>query len=331
MAEYVSMKWYEETIIQITVGAKCLQGLKRNLFKMKLITALTLLVRPTLLLKIIRSAKGDKANGFVKSYKSLMSRGKPTADFTDAEMLWLVWETTREAISTLLPPPLKPAAKPVAVAFLADYPSTNFSVPYKESALLIRASYKGSEGYYCLSMPVTDDMAMAGGREGWGYPKKMANISFSRTGDSAEGYTQRHGIKFMQVKAKLTNKVNDDNAALDELLALGINPNGEFSDRSFLFKHSPSPVANGIFDYPPLLVEGFTRMRPKKFLWAETEIDITPSKYDPWGEVPVERMLGGFYCVGDNSMLHGNVLQKVNALEFLPHAFLKWEFDQNRS
>lgn len=331
MAEYVSMKWYEETIIQITVGAKCLQGLKRNLFKMKLITALTLLVRPTLLLKIIRSAKGDKANGFVKSYKSLMSRGKPTADFTDAEMLWLVWETTPEAISTLLPPPLKPAAKPVAVAFLADYPSTNFSVPYKESALLIRASYKGSEGYYCLSMPVTDDMAMAGGREGWGYPKKMANISFSRTGDSAEGYTERHGIKFMQVKAKLTNKVNDDNAALDELLALGINPNGEFSDRSFLFKHSPSPVANGIFDYPPLLVEGFTRMRPKKFLWAETEIDITPSKYDPWGEVPVERMLGGFYCVGDNSMLHGNVLQKVNALEFLPYAFLKWEFDQNRS
>lgn len=298
---------------------------------MKLITALTLLVRPTLLLKIIRSAKEDKANGFVKSYKSLKSRGKPTADFTDAEMLWLVWETTPEAISTLLPPPLKPAAKPVAVAFLADYPSTNFSVPYKESALLIRASYKGSEGYYCLSMPVTDDMAMAGGREGWGYPKKMANISFSRTGDSAEGYTERHGIKFMQVKAKLTNKVNDNNAALDELLALGINPNGEFSDRSFLFKHSPSPVANGIFDYPPLLVEGFTRMRPKKFLWAETEIDITPSKYDPWGEVPVERMLGGFYCVGDNSMLHGNVLQKVNALEFLPYAFLKWEFDQNRS
>lgn len=298
---------------------------------MKLITALTLLVRPTLLLKIIRSAKEDKANGFVKSYKSLMSRGKPTADFTDAEMLWLVWETTPEAISTLLPPPLKPAAKPVAVAFLADYPSTNFSVPYKESALLIRASYKGSEGYHCLSKPVNDDMAMAGGREGWGYPKKMANISFSRTGDSAEGYTERHGIKFMQVKAKLTNKVNDDNAALDELLALGINPDGEFSDRSFLFKHSPSPVANGIFDYPPLLVEGFTRMRPKKFLWAETEIDITPSKYDPWGEVPVERMLGGFYCVGDNSMLHGNVLQKVNALEFLPYAFLKWEFEQNRS
>jgi len=83
MAEYVSMKRSEITIIQITAGAKGLQGLKRNSFEMKLITALTLLVRPTLLLKIIHSAKEDKANGFVKSYKSLMSRGKPTADFTN--------------------------------------------------------------------------------------------------------------------------------------------------------------------------------------------------------------------------------------------------------
>ncbi len=29
---------------------------------------------------------------------------------------------------------------------------------------------------YCLSMPVDDDMAMAGGREAFGYPKKMAEV-----------------------------------------------------------------------------------------------------------------------------------------------------------
>lgn len=251
--------------------------------------------------------------------------------FTNAEMLNLVWETTPEAIAKLLPPPLKPASSPLVFAFIADYPSTNFSVPYKESALLIRASYKGEEGFYCLSMPVTDDMAMAGGREGWGYPKKMADISFSREGDTVEGYTERHGIKFMQVKAKLTGKVNNDNAALDEILALGINPDGEFSEKSYVFKHSPSPVKDGIFDYPPLLVEGVTRFRPKTFIFAETEIELTPSAFDPWDEVPVKRMLGGFYSVGDNSMLHGRVLAKVNQLEFPPYAFLKWEFDQNRS
>ena len=297
---------------------------------MKFTNLLKLLSKPKLLSKIKNSKSGDTGSSFVKSYKDLMSRGRPTADFYDAEMLNLVWETTPEAIATLLPPPLKPTSRPLVFAFIADYPSTNFSVPYKESALLVKASYKGEEGFYCLSMPVTDDMAMAGGREGWGYPKKMANISFSRDGDSVTGYTERHGIKFMQVKAKLSGKVNSDNAALDEMLALGINPDGEFSDRSYLFKHSPSPVNGGIFDYPPLLVEGETVMRPKTFMWAEAEIELTESAYDPWNEVPVKRMLGGFYTVGDNSMLHGRVLAKVHDLEFLPYAFLKWEFDQNR-
>ena len=297
---------------------------------MNFVRVLKLLSKPKLLLKIKNSKSGDTGSPFVKSYKDLMQGGRPTADFTAAEMLNLVWETSPEAIARLLPPPLEPAEKPLVFAFIAYYPSTNFSVPYNESAVLIRASYRGEEGWYCLSMPVTDDMAMAGGREGWGYPKKMANIAFSRDNDTVTGYTERHGIKFMQVKAKLTGRVNNDNAALDEIRALGVNPDGEFTDKVYLFKHSPSPVNGGIFDYPPLLVEGHTRLRPKTFIWAETEIELTESAYDPWNEVPVKHMLGGFYTVGNNSMLHGRVLQKVNELEFLPYAFLKWEFDQNR-
>jgi hypothetical protein len=59
-----------------------------------------------------------------------------------------------------------------------------------------------------------------------------------------------------------------------------------------------------------------------------SRIELTPSAYDPWNEVPVKRMLGGFYSVGDNSMLHGRVLKKLNELEFVPYSFLKYEFDQ---
>ena len=113
---------------------------------------------------------------FVKTYEEILNNATESGDFYDAEMLSLVWETTPEAIEKLLPPPLKPAEKPLALAFVANYPSTNFSVPYKESALFVNASFEGQEGFYCLAMPVTNDMAMAGGREVWGYPKKLANI-----------------------------------------------------------------------------------------------------------------------------------------------------------
>jgi acetoacetate decarboxylase len=69
--------------------------------------------------------------------------------------------------------------------------------------------------------------------------------------------------------------------------------------------------------------------RPKTFIFAEVEIELTPSEFDPWHEVPVERMLGGFYSVGDNSMLNsGKVLAEVDAIEFAPYAFLKWEWSK---
>jgi len=279
-----------------------------------------------LLYKIFGPTPKDAPTGFVKSYKEIMGNVKATAEFTDAEMLMLVWETSPEAIANMLPPPLKPADKAIVIAFIADYPKTNFSEPYKESALLIRAKYKDQEGNYCLSMPVTNDMAMAGGREVWGYPKKMANISFNRDGDTVTGFTERHGVKFMKVKAKLSGKINNENAAMDELLALGINPKEQFSDIAFNFKHFPSPGQDEAFDYPPRLVQGETVFRPKTFVFSEAEIELTPSAHDPWHEVPVKRMLGGIYTVGDNTMLNGNVLDQVGAIEFAPYSFLKWEW-----
>ena len=78
---------------------------------------------------------------FVKTYEEILGNAHENSDFYDAEMLTLVWETTPETIEKLLPPPLKPAQKPVVLAFVANYPSTNFGVPYLESALLVRASF----------------------------------------------------------------------------------------------------------------------------------------------------------------------------------------------
>jgi len=125
--------------------------------------------------------------GFVKTLQEIMANTRPTADFYGAEMLTIFWETKPETVAKLLPPPLKPANQPIAMAFVANYPRTNFDVVYKESALFLRAVYNGEEGGYCLSMPVTNDMAMAAGREFLGFPKKMADVYFKRDGGSVEG------------------------------------------------------------------------------------------------------------------------------------------------
>jgi hypothetical protein len=81
--------------------------------------------------------------GFVKTFEQMMASARASADFYDAEMLAIFWETKPEIVARILPPPLKPAEFPLAMAFVADYPRTNFDVVYKESALFLRAVHNG--------------------------------------------------------------------------------------------------------------------------------------------------------------------------------------------
>lgn len=261
--------------------------------------------------------------GFVKTFEQIVASTRTTVDFYDAQMLAVYWETKPEIIAGLLPRPLEPTTHPIALAFVADYPNTNFDVTYKETALFISAAFNGEEGGYCLSMPVTSDMAMAGGREFFGFPKKMADIHYRKDGETIEGWTERRGTRFMEIHARLTGKFNDP-AAWDVLAAYPAAEDGSSKRTSYNFKHFPAPEGGG-FDYAPRLVKQETVFRPKEMQFGEAEIIFRPSHYDPWAEVEVVKMLGAVYTRGDNSMLGGRVVAEADPMEFAPHAFLKWD------
>lgn len=125
--------------------------------------------------------------GFVKSSEEIVSRLQKPVEFYDVERLIVAWETRADIVRELLPPPLKPAPMPIAFAYLANMPRTTFGRGYREAGLFVRAEFHGEPGHYCLSIPVTDDMAMALGREAFGLPKKMAQIGLRRDGAMVEG------------------------------------------------------------------------------------------------------------------------------------------------
>jgi len=205
--------------------------------------------------------------GFIKSFEEIMASTRETADFYDAEMLTVFWETRPEIIAKLLPAPLKPAPVPLAMAFVANYPATNFDVMYQESALFLSAVHNDEEGNYCLAMPVTSDMAMAGGREVFGFPKKMADIYFSRDGEAVRGWTERRGTRFMEVRAELNGRFNDAGAQ-EELLANGMEADGSMKVIAYNFKYFPAPEG-GTFDYNPRLIRQETIFKPREILFGE--------------------------------------------------------------
>ncbi len=261
--------------------------------------------------------------GFVKTMDELKATVSGKAgrlfEFYDAEILLVMWETKPEIVKRLLPPPLRPTDRPLATAYLAHFPKTNFGPPYYEGALFIRAEFDGIAGNYCLAMPVTGDIAMAGGREQFGYPKKMANIKFRRTVHSVSGRVERHGIRFFEVRARLTGKTNTE-----EFQSIVLSDASEEGRVAYNFKHFSAPD-EALFDYKPRLVRQRTMVRPTVLEWAEVDVFLVYSEHDPWAEVEIVQVLGGVYTVGNNTMLGGEVVAEVDPIGFVPYAWLKWD------
>jgi acetoacetate decarboxylase len=258
--------------------------------------------------------------GFIKTAEELSQLARKSFDFYDAEFLSMYWETKPEIVKNLLPPPLKPAKHPVACAMIAHYPKTNFGVTYNEGALFLFAEYGGVTGMFCLAMPVDNDMAMIGGREVFGYPKKMSNIQFEKKDKKFEGWVERHGIKYIEVKANLNNKTNEKDF-LKIGMELGLNP-AKPATITYNFKYFISPLYDG-FDYNPRLIREEITMQSKEMSLGEVEIKLNPSEDDPWYEVEIEKVLGCLYLKTNSQMQPGEVVAEVEPAKFLQYSFMK--------
>ncbi len=247
-----------------------------------------------------------------------------TTEFLNSEMLTILWETKPEIVERLLPPPLIPAKRPIAFSFIVNYPSTNQGLPYYEGALILRCEFNGEQGNYYLAMPVTDDRAMIGGREIFGFPKKIANVHLERHGKDVYAYSERLGTKNIEVKAKLTGKFNDPETP-KIIKELELLPGRKKNTINFNFKYFPAPNKVG-FDYKPKLVKQETAVRPISMEMGEAEIKLNSTDHDPWGEIEVVKVLGALYLRTDNTMLPGKVVAEVEPDEFLPYSFIKWDW-----
>jgi acetoacetate decarboxylase len=241
-----------------------------------------------------------------------------SADFYDVETLSVFWETKQEVVERLLPPPLEPTDTPIARAYVCEFPRTNFGISYQETALMLVCQYKGEVGVYILAMHVDNDMAMALGREMFGYPKKMAEIKFKRGRVGASGWGKRRGIKVVDMQSRIMKSVSEEEAIEMQL------GESEGQNMVFLFKHFPAQDASG-FDYQPRLVSSPVAFKRRSISVGHGKISFEPSKYDPWNQVEVVKMLGASFTVGNTSMLKGEILAEMDTEEFKPYSYLKWD------
>lgn len=106
--------------------------------------------------------------------------------FINREYLIITYRTDMEALRAVVPEPLQVAEPIVKYEFIRMPDSTGFG-DYTESGQVIPVTYQGKPGGFVHSMYLNDDAPIAGGREIWGFPKKLAEPSLKTEKDTLVG------------------------------------------------------------------------------------------------------------------------------------------------
>jgi len=94
--------------------------------------------------------------------------------FTNREFFIITYRTDPAAIERVLPAPLK-APEPLVKYEFIRMPDSNGFGDYTETGQVIPVEFEGQHGGYVHAMYLDDEPPIAGGRELWGFPKKLAS------------------------------------------------------------------------------------------------------------------------------------------------------------
>lgn len=93
--------------------------------------------------------------------------------FIDREFMIITYRTDPDALRAVVPAPLEIGEPIVKYEFIRMADSTGFG-DYTESGQVIPVTFEGRAGGYVHAMYLDDHAPIAGGRELWGFPKKLA-------------------------------------------------------------------------------------------------------------------------------------------------------------
>lgn len=106
--------------------------------------------------------------------------------FVNREYVIITYRTDPAALAAVVPEPLEVIEPLVKFEFIRMPDSTGFG-DYTESGQVIPVRFGDQTGVYVHSMYLDDDAPIAGGREIWGFPKKLANPKLRNEGEVVVG------------------------------------------------------------------------------------------------------------------------------------------------
>jgi acetoacetate decarboxylase len=231
-----------------------------------------------------------------------------TAVKTWATTLVAIYETDPAAVAAVLPPFLQPTADPLVRLTIATVEVGNGYPRFGAGTFAVMCEHEGTVGDYALLMPMTTEQSVIGGRETFGEPKKIGEVSLDREGDRVTASFARMGTTFVELNGRITGE---------------LEPTADRVRTSFYVKFLPAVNGKG-FDGEPQLVYCRREESTRKLEKVEGEIVLRESRFDPVADLPVLR-IREIELAERSSIQTGEVMGTVPADWMLPYVHQRYD------
>jgi acetoacetate decarboxylase len=214
--------------------------------------------------------------------------------FVNREFLIVSYRTDLDALRAVVPEPLQVTDAIVKYEFIRMPDSTGFG-DYTESGQVIPVTFEGVAGGYVHSMYLNDEAPLAGGREIWGFPKKLANPSLAVQTDTLLGTLDYGSVRV----ATATMGYKHHALELAAIRASMLAPN-------YLLKISPHVDGSARICE---LVRYFLEDVTVKGAWSgPAALQLAQHALAPVADLPVLEVLSGTHIVADITLGLGMVI-----------------------
>jgi acetoacetate decarboxylase len=216
--------------------------------------------------------------------------------FVNREYLIITYRTDPARLRAVVPEPLELDAREALVKYeFIRMPDSNGFGDYTESGQVIPVSFRGRRGGYTHCMFLNDEGPIAGGRELWGFPKKLAQPTLRTEVDTLVGTLDYGPLRV----ATGTMGYKHREADLAHVKAALEQPN-------FLLKIIPhvdgSPRICELVEYrlQDITLRG---------AWSgPAALDLTPHALAPVAELPVLEVVSAIHIRADLTLGLGRVV-----------------------
>jgi acetoacetate decarboxylase len=194
------------------------------------------------------------------------------------EAVTVTYLTDPDIVAAVLPQPLVPAAEPVVRVSLQRV-AIDGRPPFGSAVFAVAARHGDLEGDYPLFMPQSTEQSVIGGRETFGEPKKLGEITVERDGAAVTARVSRHGFPLITVRGQVTG-------------GLAVPP--DQVNTEFYFKFLRAPDGRGITD--PHLVYGSYHRHYELFEAIDAEVELGDSPLDPVADLAIRELRSVTWC-----------------------------------